>query len=75
MRELFGRWWYIRAAMFSPRQNSWGGNMFKNSDPYAALEAGEIGLDATTEFADKVVRHGFIRKVFGTQSYRIARNL
>jgi hypothetical protein len=40
--------------------------MFKNSDPYAAMEAGEVGLDMTSDFADKAIRKGFIRKVFGT---------
>ena len=39
--------------------------MFKNADPYAAMEAGEVGLEATGDFADKIVRQGFIRKVFG----------
>ena len=53
--------------MFESRgESSWGGNMFlnKNSDPYGALEAGELGADAGA-FAEKTVRQGFIRKVFG----------
>jgi hypothetical protein len=40
--------------------------MFKHSDPYAAMEAGEVGLDMTGDFADKAIRRGFVRKVFGT---------
>ena len=50
----------------SSEQQGWGANMFKSADPYSAMEAGEVGsgLEAA-DFADKVVRQGFIRKVFG----------
>jgi hypothetical protein len=45
--------------------------MFKNSDPYAAMEAGEVGALEMSEFADKTIRQGFVRKVFGAISQRL----
>jgi hypothetical protein len=55
--------------MHSPSTSNTWGNMFKNADPYSAMEAGEVGsgLEAA-EFADKAVRQGFIRKVFGAHN-------
>ena len=54
--------------MFDNRNesNGWGG--FKNRDPYSAMEAGEVGSMDASAFADKAVRQGFIRKVFGAVS-------
>lgn len=40
----------------------WGS---KHSDPYAQMEAGDVSLGDMSDFADKTVRRGFIRKVFG----------